>query len=173
MKFAKGLLSDVAPKPSTDVAAPVSPKPEPSSPVIKQPAVIEKDRLFQTVEEYKGSGRKYLSVVGIVAVFVVIAGAVAWYVNRPGIGDKVRVNAAVELSVRDHFLQKEKRTATDITFYQCDGFYWARVGVETRTDIPNPLLRVPFYKARITQNGDATNITAGPITSAAEDQPCS
>jgi hypothetical protein len=174
MKFAKGLLTDELPKPPDvpKVDPAPSPVPEPTPKPTTSPVEVEKNRLFQTVEETKGSSRKYLGVLGVVAVLVAIGGAVAWYLNRPGAGDKIRLSSAVELSVRDHFLMKEKRTATDISFYQCEGFIWARVGVETRTDLPNPLFRVPTYKARITQSGDSTSITAAPIMSPAEDQPC-
>lgn len=174
MKFAKGLLTDDVPKPPNErkVTPARSPSPEPTPKPSNAPIEVEKNRLFQTVEETKGSSRKYLGVLGVVAVLVAIGGAVAWYFNRPGAGDKIRVSSAVELSVRDHFLMREKRTATDIAFYQCEGFVWARVGVETRTDLPNPLFRVPTYKARITQNGESTSITAAPIMSPAEDRPC-
>lgn len=175
MKFAKGILNDETPKPSekTEPTATVSSPQKLAHSPSADPVDVDKNRLFQTVEETKGSSRKYIGVLGVVAVLVAVGGAIAWYLNRPGIGDKIRVSSAVELAVRDHFLLKEKRTATDISFYQCEGFYWARVGVETRTDIPNPLLRVPFYKARISQTGDTTAITAAPIGSPAEDQPCS
>lgn len=176
MKFAKGLLSDDSPQPQGgEIRSESKPASQPDIPPRKQiePVEVEKNRLFQTVEESRGSSRKYIGVLGVVAIVVAVAGAIAWYLNRPGMGDKIRVSSAVELSVRDHFLMKEKRTATDISFYQCEGYYWARVGVETRTDLPNPLMRVATYKARIPQNGDAASITASPIQSPADDQPCS
>lgn len=173
MKFAKGLLTDDAPKPDNKPVKPPLAHPQPESlRTAAEPIVVEKNRLFQTVEENQGSSRKYLGVLGILAVLVSIGGAVAWYLNRPGVGDKIRVSSQIEVTVRDHFLMKEKRTATDISFYQCDGFIWARVGVETRNDIPNPLLRIPTYKARISQDGDAASVTAAPIMSPPDDQPC-
>lgn len=180
MKFQKGLLSENDEHEQASATSSIklserdrdSLKPMAEKQTPPQPVQVEKDRLFETVEKTKGSSKKYIGVLAIVAVIVSIGGATAWYLNRPGIGDKIRVSSAVELAVRDHFLLKEKRTATDISFYQCEGFYWARVGVETRTDIPNPLLRVPFFKARISQTGDPTAITAAPIASPAEDQPC-
>lgn len=173
MKFAKGLLTDDEQKKALEEreVAVASPRAAVDARV-SGPVVVDKNRLFQTVEESKGSSRKYIGVLGVVAVLVAVGGAVVWYLNRPGVGSNIRVSAETELALRDHFLIKEKRTATDISFFQCDGFIWARVGVETRTDMPNPLLRIPIYKARLMPSGDATVITAAPITSPAEDQPC-
>lgn len=136
------------------------------------PIVVEKDRLFQTVEETRKSSGSYLKTLIVVCVLIAIGGAGLWYLNRPKAGDQVRVSAAMELTVRDHFLLAEKRTSTDITFYQCDGFHWARVGVETRNDIPNPLLRVPTFAAKIVPAGDTWTVTAVPITSPELDIPC-
>lgn len=133
---------------------------------------VEKNRLFQTVQETKSSSRNYLKVLFVVCIIVAAAGSVIWFVNRPGPGDKIRVPAAMELAVRDHFLATEKRTATDIAFYQCNGFTWARVGVETRNDIPNPLLRVPTYSARISASGEIWTVSATPITTPDGDVPC-
>lgn len=165
MKFQKGILSDDKP------AAPAPPPqttPEPAAPV-----VVEKDRLFQTVKEETGSERNYLKVLGIVVVLVVIAGGIVFYLTLPKIGDQVRGSTQMEMAVRDHFLTKEKRTATDITFYQCDKYFWARVGVEVRTDIKtNPIYALDKYAARIEPNGNAFTITATPVTSPEIDVPC-
>lgn len=172
MKFAKGLLSEDAPGPEDTRSAKV-PSPQPQTPSPERPKLIEveKNRLFQTIEETKGSSRKYVAALGGVATLVAVIGAGVWYLNRPGIGDSIRVNAETELAVRDHFLTKEKREVTNVSFYQCDGFYWARVGVVTRTDIPNPIYQIASYKARVTENGETT--MAVPIVSPADDIPCS
>jgi len=172
MKFAKGLLSDETPRPEKARSAEI-PSQQPQTPAPERPKLIEveKSRLFQTVEETKGSSRKYVAALGGVAILVAVIGAGAWYLNRPGIGDSIRVNAETELAVRDYFLSREKREVTNITFYQCDGFYWARVGVVTRSDIPNPLYQVPSYKARVMENGETT--MAAPIASPTDDIPCS
>ncbi|MEQ1923858.1 MAG: hypothetical protein ABL952_15240 [Pyrinomonadaceae bacterium] len=165
MKFQKGILND---------DKPVAPAPEPqpaSQPAA--PVIVEKDRLFQTVKEETGSERNYLKLLGIVVVLVLIAGGVVFYLTLPKVGDQVRGSAQMEMAVRDHFLTKEKRTATDITFYQCDKYFWARVGVEVRTDIKtNPVYALDKYTARIEPSGDAFNITATPVTSPETDVPC-
>lgn len=165
MKFQKGILND---------DKPVAPAPEPQPPNhTAAPVIVEKDRLFQTVKEETGSERKYLKVLGIVVVLVLVAGGVVFYLTLPGVGDQVRGSAEMEMAVRDHFLTKEKRTATDITFYQCDKYFWARVGVEVRTDIKtNPVYALDKYTARVEPSGNAFNITAMPVTSPETDVPC-
>lgn len=165
MKFQKGILSE---------DKPVAPAPEPQPP--EQPAapvIVEKDRLFQTVKEETGSERNYLKVLGIVVVLVLVAGGIVFYLTLPKVGDQIRGSTQMEMAVRDHFLTKEKRTSTDITFYQCDKYFWARVGVEVRTDIKtNPVYALDKYTARIEPSGNAFNITATPVTSPEIDVPC-
>ena len=142
-----------------------------------QPAVgdVEKNRLFQTVKDETPSERKYLKLFGIVVAVIVAIGLVISYLTLPDIGDKVRAPHGLEDAVRDHFLMKQKRTATDITFYLCGEFYWARVSVETRPDIKtNPIYMIDTYKANATIAGENTwSITAAPITNPAMDVPCS
>lgn len=165
MKFQKGILSDVKP------AAPAPQPPTVQEPVA--PVVVEKDRLFQTVKEETGSERNYLKVLGIVVVLVLVAGGIIFYLTLPKTGDQVRGSTQMEMAVRDHFLTKEKRTATDITFYQCDKYFWARVGVEVRTDIKtNPIYALDKYAARIEPSGNTFNITATPVTAPEIDTPC-
>jgi hypothetical protein len=165
MKIAKGILSD------DDDA---SPQTEVAKAALDAPigGEVEKNRLFQTLNEEAPSKRNYLKMLGIVSVAVIVGGIVVSYLMMPGVGDEIRAPRGLDAAVRDHFLTKEKRTATDITFYQCEGFYGARVGVETRSDIPNPLYRIATYSARTTANGDAWNITAQPVTSPEMDAPC-
>jgi len=135
----------------------------------------DKNRLFQTHKEVSGSSRKYLIVLGILAVIVVVGGILISYLTLPRFGDPIRAPKGLEDAVRAHFLEKEKRTSTDITFYYCDIYYWARVGVEKRPDIKtNPIYLIATYKARATAVGEnAWSITATPITSPEMDVPCS
>ncbi|MFN0139306.1 MAG: hypothetical protein ACKVQW_04370 [Pyrinomonadaceae bacterium] len=165
MKISKGILSDADDvRPQTVAARGASN----DAPVVD----VEKNRLFETLNAETPSERNYLKLLGLVAVVVVIGGLIVSYLMIPGVGDEVRVSREVELAIRNHFLEREKRTATDITFYQCDGFFGARVGVETRTDMPNPIYRIATYSARATATGDAWNVTAQPITSPEMDKPC-
>ena len=165
MKFQKGILND---------DKPAAPAPQPQT--TNEPAsgvVVEKDRLFQTVKEETGSERNYLKVFGIIVVLVLITGGIVFYMTLPKPGDQVRGSTEMEMAVREHFLTKEKRTATDIIFYQCDKYFWARVGVEVRKDIKtNPIYALDKYTARIDQSGNTFNVTATPVTSPDIDAPC-
>jgi hypothetical protein len=184
MKFAKGLLDDVivgdkpqvakAPAPvaalETRSVAPAEPPVETPRPVV----IVEKEHLFETQQKVVESSRNYLKIFGIVVILIAVAGTAIFYFTLPGIGDRIRVSREMEDAVRAHFLEKEKRTADDITFYKCDQYTWARTEVETRTDIPgNPLAKVNAYATRITDSGNGTfQITATPITSPEIDTPC-
>lgn len=134
----------------------------------------ELDHLFEAHQQTTQSWRKYLRVFGVVAAVVIIAGAVVAYLTLPGIGDAVRAPAGLENAVRDHMLSAEKRIATDITFYYCDTYYWARVGVEKRPDIKtNPIYLIDRYNARAAAASDGQwSITAAPAISPEDDIPC-
>jgi hypothetical protein len=166
MKFQKGLLRDLAgePMPAEPKPAIKTPDPLPASDTSPAASISDKDHLFETVREETGSEQNYLKLLSLVVLGVLIAGSAVFYLTLPGIGDAVRAPAGLELAVRDHFLLKEKRTATDIIFYQCDGYYGAKVGVETRSDIPNPLFRIDTYSARAVERGGQWEISAAPVT---------
>ncbi len=185
MKFQKGLLTEeeqreaagikiakgVKLKPLAPASAPAAPRAIATSP--EQPSMA-KDRLFETQEKVTSGSRRYLGVLAVVGVVVLIVGGVVFYAMQPGVGDRVLSPRGAEDAVREHFLTKEKRTATDIVFFKCDGSYWARVGVETRTDMPNPLMKVGTFKAKVTGEGEGSwqvSETA-PITSPDLDVPC-
>jgi hypothetical protein len=172
MKFQKGLLlsdEEKAALRSASAAKTVEAKPL-TQPVLGE---IEKNRLFETQQEFADSSGHYLKVFGAIAVGLLIAGLVIAYAMQPGVGDQVRAREGMEEAVREHLLTVQKRTATDIVFYKCDGFYWARAGVEIRKDLPNPVFRIDKYSARLTQAGETLwNVTAQPIAGAELDTPC-
>lgn len=133
----------------------------------------DKGHLFETVEKKTESSRRYLKLFAVVVIVVIVVGLAISYLTLPGVGDKVLAPTGMEMAIRDHFLTTEKRTAADIEIYYCGEFYWSRVGVETRTDMPNPLLRVGTYAARAAPAGEsAWKITAAPITSPEMNEPC-
>jgi hypothetical protein len=103
---------------------------------------------------------------------VIVVGLAVFYLTLPDVGDTVRAPAGSELAVRDHLLTTHKRTATDITFYQCDGYYSANAGVETRNDLPNPVFRIATYSARAVERNGQWEITAAPVTPPAQFVPC-
>ncbi|MFT3745810.1 MAG: hypothetical protein QM785_16155 [Pyrinomonadaceae bacterium] len=183
MKFQKGLLTDTDETPSSpgvsiklsdEQRQALRPVPEPVKPNISPtpPVEVDKNRLFETVEETKSSSRRYLVVLGVVALVVVIAGVAGSYYMDPKSGDKIVAPKGLEIALREHFLTKQKRDSTDIAYYKCEGFVWARVGVETRTDLPNPVFRIGTYAAKATQSGDVWDITATPISNPELDVPC-
>jgi len=140
----------------------------------EETAVDDKNRLFETHKEVSGSSRKYIKVLGVMTVIVIVIGVAISYLTLPKVGDLVRGPKGLEEAIRTHFLDKEKRTSTDITFYYCESYYWARVGVEKRPDITtNPVYSLASYKARATAAGENKwTITATPITTPEMDVPC-
>ncbi len=134
----------------------------------------EKVRLFQTHQEKTRSSKHYLKLLLFVAFIVAAAGAVVYYITLPGVGSQVLGPKGLEDEIRANFLDKQKRTADEITFFYCKDYYWARVGVEARTDIPgNPVYKVSRYRAKAVRRDDDTwDITASPITDPDMDVPC-
>ena len=170
MKIQKGILAEPPakkPEPTPEVA------PARSTPA-SEPAVVEKDRLFETLDKEASSNRSYAKLLLVAAVVVLIAGAVVFYMMLPGVGDKVRAPRGLEQAVRDSLLEKQKRVATDITFYYCGGnAYWAHAGVETRKDLPNPMYKLDSYAVNAKGEDPNWDITSKPIQAAADDTPCS
>ena len=135
----------------------------------------DKVRLFETQQRKASSSKNYLKLLLLVALIVAVAGAAFYYITLPGVGSQVLGPKGLEDEVRAHFLDKQKRTADDITFYYCKDYYWTRVGVEARNDLPgNPLYKVSRYRSRAFHRADDTwEITASPITNPDMDVPCS
>ena len=135
----------------------------------------DKVRLFETQQRKASSSRNYLKLLLLVALIVIVAGAVVYYETLPGVGSQVLGPKGLEDEIRVHFLDKQKRTAEDVTFYKCDNFYWSRVGVQTRNDVPgNPVYKVSRYRAKAARRDDGTwDIFASPITDPDMDIPCS
>lgn len=109
----------------------------------------DKNRLFETQQEISGFNRHYAKLLLLVAVLVIVVGSVIYYVTLPVIGDQVLGPKGLEENIRSYFLDVQKRTATDVTFFYCDGYYTVKVDVEARYDIPgNPLAAIPTYWAK-------------------------
>jgi hypothetical protein len=166
VKIQKGILVE----PTQETPA----EPGPRAAIVPTPAVVEKDRLFETLDKEESSNRSYAKLLIVAAVAVLVAGAVIFYMMLPGVGDKVRAPKDLEQAVRDSLLDKQKRVATDITVYYCGGdSYWARAGVETRKDVPNPIYKLDSYAVSAKGQDPNWEITSKPIQSAADDKPCS
>ena len=135
----------------------------------------DKNRLFETQQEITGFNRHYLKLLLIVALFVIVVGSIIYYVTLPQIGGQVIGPKGLEESVRSHFLDVQKRTATDVTVYYCEGFYSVKVDVEARYDVPgNPLAAIPTYWARAElRDGGIWDITVpSDQTGYSEANPC-
>ena len=135
----------------------------------------DKNRLFETQQEITGFNRHYLKLLLIVAALVIVVGSVVYYVTLPGIGDQVLGPKGLEENIRAYFLDVQKRTATDITFYNCGAFYTAKVDVEARYDIPgNPLAAIPTYWARAEPRDGGTWDISVPLDQSgySETEPC-
>ena len=182
MKFQKGLLSDsegkatgseVSIKLSEQDRSVLKPLTDPERiPTIIAPIEVDKNRLFETVEETKNSSKKYLAVLGAVTAMVIVAASGGSYYFAPGIGDKILAPKGLEIALRDNLLTKQKREATEISYYKCQDLVWARVGAETRNDLPNPVFKIGTYAARAIRNGESWEITATPILLPEMDIPC-
>lgn len=134
----------------------------------------DKSRLFQTVSRESSSLRGYLKIFLPIAGLVLLAGIVFFYLTIPGIGDTFRPRTELDLGVRYHLLDVQKRVATDITFYKCDGFTWAKADVETRPDIPEPILQLGSYVVKAVPNGENSwAFTSKPIQTGERPVPCS
>jgi len=168
VKLQKGILAE------PDKEKPQAKKTEPAAAPAPVAPAVEKDRLFETLKKEEAGNRNYAKLLVIAVVIVLIAGGVFFYMSLPGVGDKVRAPKGLEQAVRDHLLDKQKRITTDVVVYYCGGdSYWAHAGVETRTDIPNPVYRLDKYAVNVKGQAPNWEITSKPENSPADDKPCS
>lgn len=133
-----------------------------------------KIRLFETQQKTSKSIHDYVKHFLPFALIVIVGLGVLYYFTLPGIGDEVRASNDIYDSVYDYMLTKEKRTATDMTFYKCDGYYWVKVLAQPRA-YPTSLRLDPVNQYRLTakQQADGTyQIATLPLPSAQDDVPC-
>jgi hypothetical protein len=172
VKIQKGVLSDTTPtqqrvetKPGVGTA--------PQSVSVNAGTEVEKNRLFETLDNEHTSNRSYAKLLAAAIVVVLIAGGVIFYMTLPKPGDIVRAPKGLEQAVRDHLSEKQKRDANDITFYFCGpGSYRARAGVETRKDIPNPVYKIGSYAVTAKGSDGDWSISSKPVNTADDDRPC-
>jgi hypothetical protein len=132
-----------------------------------------KIRLFETQQREHDSGSGYLKKflpVALVAI-VIIAGAV-WYM-QPGVGSAVKPPKEIEDSVYQYMLSKEHRSVHEITFYNCDGWYWVKILAEPKTALASVDDPENEYRLRVDRNGDTvSNIQTLPLLPKGQDKPC-
>lgn len=117
----------------------------------------DKVRLFETERNRGGSGTRYIRKFLPVTLIVIAAIAAGVYFLMPGTGDEIQGSTSMRRSVYDHMLTKAKRTANEITFYKCDGYFWAKVLAEPKPYPPSLILDdVNQFRLRVTKTGKET-----------------
>src|SRR5580765_1341190 len=132
-----------------------------------------KIRLLETQQREHDSGSGYLKKVLQVAVvaIVIIAGVI--YFMQPGVGSAVKPPKPVEDAVYDHMLKTEHRSVREITFFNCDGYYWVNILAEPRSPLASVDDPANQYRLRVDYSGDSvTNIQTLPLPPKGQDKPC-
>ena len=116
----------------------------------------------------------YAKIFLPIAVVVIVVLAAIMYLMSPGIGDTVRPSIELNDAVYDHMLTQEKRTANEIAFYKCDGYYWVKILAEPRAYPPSNLEDdVNQYRLTVRENSDGSRqIETLPLPSKENDIPC-
>jgi hypothetical protein len=132
-----------------------------------------KIRLFETQQRETESGSGYLKKFLPVAVVAIVVVAGAIYFMQPGIGSAVKPPKEVEDSVYEYMRSKEHRSVREITFYQCDGYYWVKILADPRTAVGSVDDPSNQYRLRVDRSGDtAANIQTLPLLDKENDVPC-
>lgn len=134
----------------------------------------DKVRLFETERNRSSSASGYARKFLPVALIVIVAIAASVYLLMPGVGDEIQGTHEMRRAVIDHLKSKEKRDATEITFYKCDGYFWAKVLAEPKP-YPTSLLEddVNQFRIKVTQTGkDSYQSETLPLPAKADDVPC-
>lgn len=132
----------------------------------------DKVRLFETQKRSTRSVKDYAKTFLPVVILVIVAIAAALYFIQPGVGDRVKPPLDLEYKVYDYMLTKEKRSVSEIGFYNCDGYHWVKILAEPKPYPPSNLLdTVNQYRLSARQTGDNSyEITTLPLPE--NDVPC-
>ena len=133
-----------------------------------------KIRLFETQQRESNEARGYLKkFLPVAVVAILIIGGVIYFM-QPGVGDAVKPPKANEDAVYDYMLRVEHRSVREITFYNCDGWYWVKILAEPRTALASADDPSNQYRLRVDRNGDQVgNIQTLPVPPKDQDTPCS
>jgi hypothetical protein len=113
-----------------------------------------KIRLFETQQREDESGSGYLKkFLPVALVAILLVGGIIYFM-QPGIGSAVKPPKEVEDSVYEYMLKTEHRSVREITFYNCDGWYWVKILAEPRgsESVDDPSNE---YRLRVDREGDA------------------
>jgi hypothetical protein len=132
-----------------------------------------KIRLFETQkresDEARGYFKKFLPVA--VVAILIIGGMI--YFMQPGIGSAVKPPKAIEDSVYNYMLNTEHRSVREITFYNCDGWYWVKILAEPRTALASVDDPTNQYRLQVDRDDDTvSNIQTLTVQSKENDKPC-
>ena len=116
-----------------------------------------KIRLFETQRREDIGAHDYLKKFLPVAVVAVLVIAGLIYFMQPGIGSAVKPPKEVEDSVYEYMISIRHRSVREITFYQCDGFYWVKILAEPRTALESVDDPANQYRLRVDRSGDAAS----------------
>ena len=132
-----------------------------------------KIRLFETQRRESDEARGYLKkFLPVAVVAILIIGGVIYFM-QPGVGDAVKPPKEVEDSVYNYMLTVEHRSVREITFYNCDNWYWVRILAEPRTALASADDPSNQYRLRVDRNGDQVgNIQTLPVPPKDQDKPC-
>ena len=134
----------------------------------------DKVRLFETQEKSVKSVHAYAKILLPIALLVIVGLAAVMYFFSPGIGDPVRPPQELSDAVYDYMLTHEKRTASEMTFYKCDGYYSVKIVAEPRSYPPSNLLdAVNQYRLTVREDeGGSRRIATLPLPTNEDDAPC-
>jgi hypothetical protein len=151
-------------------------EPENVTPTPADDVVFDEDskiRLFETQHREEESGSGYLKKFVPVAIVAVLVVAGLIYLMQPGIGSAVKPPKPVEDAVYEYMRSKEHRSVREITFYQCDGYYWVRILAEPLTAVASVDDPSNQYCLRVDRSGDtASNIQTLARRDNGNDRPC-
>ena len=134
----------------------------------------DKVRLFETERNRGSSVSGYARKFFPVALIVIAGLAAAVYFLMPGTGDEIQGSHEMRRAVVDHLKTKEKRDLTEVTFYKCDGYFWAKALAEPKPYPPSLLLDdVNQFRIKVTQTGkDTYQSETLPLPAKTDDVPC-
>jgi hypothetical protein len=131
-----------------------------------------KIRLFETQARESAGGHHYLKTfLPVVALAIIVVGGLI-YLLQPGIGSAVKPPKEVEDAVYEYMRSKEHRSVREITFYNCDGWYWVKILADPRSSesVDDPSNK---YRLRVDRDGEtAANIHTLPHPDKENDVPC-
>jgi hypothetical protein len=146
------------------------------TPVSADEVEFDKDskiRLFETQRRESDEARGYFKTfLPVAVVAILIIGGVIYFM-QPGIGDAVKPPKAVEDSVYNYMLTVEHRSVREITFYNCDGWYWVKILAEPRSAVASADDPANQFRLRVDRDGEqATGIRTLPLPAKEQDKPC-